>query len=140
MKDRAIEIADLIRAGNVTPEILREAANLLDPPKHPCNGERVEFVGSGGDVSVGYAYSYGVGRCRAGRYHLAAFCWTDIKSYRVIREAREFVRNPKEWPKDAAIIDMAGQYYDDCNCEIDFETEKIITRAEAEEIWRELSK
>jgi len=35
---------------------------------------------------------------------------------------------------------MAGQYYDDCNCEIDFETEKIITRAEAEEIWRELSK
>lgn len=145
MEDRAKELAmavnTILRDGNefisIDRDTAKEIADLLDPPEYPCNGELVEVIDYDGNIYIGYAEETGISGCKNTGTHVT-MNWKSIKSYRIILEAREFVPHTSKWGADTDFIYVnVHEYTDNVIDNGEWQMEKL-TRAEAEEIHREL--
>lgn len=112
-------------------DILHRAADLLDPPKYPCNGEIVEFRTDDGKRGVGYAGDSGV---RILEHYIIR--WEEIEDYRMIRELREIIPPPEEWPADVDMIEVGIRSVWQSGKSGWRSTNFFIILKLAEEIWR----
>lgn len=119
-------------------ELMRKAADLLDPPKYPCNGEKIEFRTKNNDVRcIGYAAEHGI-KDRISDSSYFCYGWDRVRNYRIIREQHEIIPHPDEWPADVDMIEVGIRSVWRSGKSGWRSTNFFIIRKLAEEIWREI--